>query len=448
MKNPLLALSSFDPKLRLQALQELASSSNFPASSEAMNMHLHTFFSYSGENWSPSQVAYEMKKLGLYSAAICDFDVLEGLEEFLYACDLLSLRSAVAFESRVFFPEFADLEINSPGEPGVFYFMGMGFVKTPAAGTLAGKVFSEMLQQSHQRNRDLIDRISKHLTDLPFDYDNDVLPLTPAGNATERHIIQAYHDKALKHFGSEENALRFWAKVINEEYATLQKLLSDSNAFQEMLRSKLIKRGGIGYVQPTEKTFPNIDTVIDAILECDAIPMAAWLDGGLPGEQNPEKLLECLYSKRVDAVNVIPDRNWNFKDETVKKEKISELEKFLTIADKMELPVNIGTEGNKPGQRRVDDFEAEIMKKYQPLFLKGAQIICGHTLLLRYLDMSYCGTMAEDFAPKRKERNDFFASVGALPAPNQKTRDHLEELDKETGLAFFADCAKAEKWLY
>ena len=51
---------------------------------------------------------------GLEMGGIVDFDVLDGLEEFWDASRLLDLKGCVGIESRVFVPEFADREINSP----------------------------------------------------------------------------------------------------------------------------------------------------------------------------------------------------------------------------------------------------------------------------------------------------------------------------------------------
>ena len=61
---------------------------------------------------------------------IVDFDVLDGVDEFLDACDLVGVRGSAGIETRVFVPEFADREINSPGEPGVCYHMGIGFTSS------------------------------------------------------------------------------------------------------------------------------------------------------------------------------------------------------------------------------------------------------------------------------------------------------------------------------
>ena len=446
MSDFLTQLSDFDPAVRRNALEVLAARTVFPPESQDMNMHIHTFFSYHGEGWSPSRIAFEMKKLGLYSAAICDFDVLQGLEEFFAATDLLRLRSAVAFESRVFFQEYADKEINSPGEPGVFYFMGMGFVKQPPQGSKAAQVFNDMLNQSHVRNRNLISRVNAHLAPMSLDYEKDVWPLTPDHNATERHIVFAFYQKALDFFGSPEKAIEFWTRVFKADVQELSEKSKNSNAFQEFLRSKLMKRGGLGYEQPTPKTFPALDTVIAMIRECRAIPMSAWLDGGLPGEQNPAEQLECLLSKKVEAVNIIPDRNWNFKDPDVQKKKVVELDRYMQAAQKLGLPVNIGTEGNKPGQRLVDDLNAEAVKRYRPVFLQGAQIMVGHTRLLRFADFSYIDEKAQNLFPERRQRNEFFASVGALPAPDQKTLQKLQDMQPEKAFAYLSDCAAKQAW--
>ncbi len=439
-------LSSFQAEARAAALRQLAAVTTFPAERDWVNMHIHTFFSYNGEGWSPTRVAYEMKKLGLHAAAICDFDVLEGVEEFLAAADFLQLRGAAGFESRVFFNEYADQEINSPGEPGVFYFMGMGFVQPPPAAGRAAGAFADMLNRSHTRNRDLIARINAKITRFQLDYDRDVLPLTPRRNATERHIIAAFHAKAVDTLGGAAPAAAFWADTFGLDPATVTAKIADYNAFAEFLRGKLIKRGGLGYQQPTAHTFPLLDDVIAAIRECRAIPMCAWLDGDSQAEQKPEPFLQTLVAKGVAAVNIIPDRNWNFKDKDVQTKKIAALDEFVRLARHYHLPVNIGTEGNKPGQRLVDDFAAEAIRRHHQTFLQGAQVMVGHTLLRRYAGVSYLDPAigGRDLAPE--PRQAFFASVGALPAPPPDIRRKLAATTPDKAFAYLADSAAKHAW--
>jgi hypothetical protein len=446
MTDYLAALSSFGAAERHAALQHLSTHASFPPERDWVNMHIHSFFSYSGEGWSPSRVAYEMKKLGLYAAAVCDFDVLQALDEFLAAAEVLRLRAAVGFESRVFFRDYASQEINSPGEPGVFYFMGMGFVRQPAAGTKAAAAFADMLQQSHARNRAVIERINCKLGSWQLDYEKDVLPLTPNDNATERHIIAAFNQKAIEQLGSAEAAASFWADLFDAEPQELAGKLKDSNAFNEYLRSKLMKRGGVGYEQPTEASFPALENVIAMIKECRAIPMSAWLDGSSEGESNPEEQLECLAGKGVAAVNIIPDRNWNFKDAAVKAEKIAALTRYVEAAQDLNMPINVGTEGNKPGQRLVDDFASEALQPFHQVFLEGAQVMVGHTRLLRYADFSYVDADAQGLFACQACRNRLFASVGALPAPDLATRDKLDAMGASRAFAYLQDCAGAGRW--
>jgi len=446
MTDMLADLSSFDPALRRRSLKELASKTEFPPESQDVNMHLHTFFSYHGEGWSPTQVAYEMKKLGIYSAAICDFDVLQGMEEFLAATDLLALRGAVGYESRVFFREYSQVEINSPGEPGVLYFMGMGFVRMPPKKSKAERILQAMLEQSHFRNRALIERVNRKIAPLQLNYDREVLPLTPEGNATERHLVRAYYELAKQQFAGIEGAAKFWSSIFKLPLEEVKNKLADLNRGTEFLRGKLLKRGGLGYEQPTEKTFPRLEEVIGMILECRAIPMVAWLDGSLAGEQDPAAQLDCLLDKQVEAVNDIPDSNWNFADPVEQTRKISALEKYLSAVQARELPVNVGTEGNKPGQRLVDDFNCPALAKYRPLFLQGAQIMVGHTRLLRFADFSYSDQAAKEIFPERRKRNEFFAAIGALPCPEPAIQQNLQALTPEKAFACLADCGKRQSW--
>ena len=118
-----------------------------------------------------------------------------------------------------------------------------------------------------------------------------------------------------------------------------------------------MKRGGVGYAQPGPDTFPNIDEVNRLIVACGALPCAAWLDGTTSGEQAIEELLELLISKGAAALNIIPDRNWNISDPEMRRIKVKKLYEVVELAQKLDLPLNVGTEMNSYGQRLVDDFE-------------------------------------------------------------------------------------------
>lgn len=434
---------------RQKALAKLADGGPTPAVEQPwVNMHMHSFFSFNGEGWSPTRLAWEAKRVGLWAAGIVDFDVLDGLEEFYAATDSIQLRATAGLETRTFFREYGEDEINSPGEPGVFYFMGVGFRSPPAADSAPAEVLASMLERAHARNRFLIKRINDRLEEITVDYVEDVLPLTPAGNATERHIVKAYLDKGMTLAGGDTDvAAGLWSRLLGLDVAETRSTAKDANAFADMLRSRLMKKGGIGYVQPDEKTFPLLDDVVDMILACEAVPTSTWLDGTRAGESNPEEQLECLLAKGVAATNIIPDRNWNVKDAGKAKRLITELHRYADVCRRMHIPVLIGTELNKPGQRFVDDFEAAAMKPLHDQFLFGASVMVGHTRFARYADFSYTGGDAANEYSNREKRNQAFAAVGALPPPPSDTRVKLDAMAAASAFSYLHDCARKDEWL-
>ncbi|RMD79152.1 MAG: hypothetical protein D6820_08700, partial [Lentisphaerae bacterium] len=299
-------LNDFDRTARDKALQSLieATRGTWPAPVPYhVNMHCHTFYSYNGYGASPAMIAWRARKEGWGAAAICDFDVLDGMDEFLAAGDRLELKTAVHMETRVFFPEFATQEINSPGEPGVYYFMGAGFVRTPPEGTPEAETFHQLRLASERRNRELLQRVNDYLRDCTLDYDADVLPLTPAGNATERHICEAYYIKSKKVFPERQQWTAFWAESLGIEKEKVDSLYDNPPAFSDTCRSKLMKKGGPGYMQPDAGTFPTINEVIAVARSAGAIPMATWLDGFSEAEQNLEELLKTQTAKGIAALN-------------------------------------------------------------------------------------------------------------------------------------------------
>ena len=70
----------------------------------------------------------------------------------------------------------------------------------------------------------------------------------------------------------------------------------------------------------------------------------------------------------------------------------------------------------------------------------------GHTRLLRHAGVSYTGRTAAAEFPARADRNRFFASVGALPAPDEPTRRRLGGMAREQAYTYMADSARNRVW--
>ncbi len=408
-------LDSFDVHERRATLAGLARGPGLPAAGSNVNMHAHSFYSFNAEGWSPSRVAWECRRAGLYAAGLCDFDVLDGVEEFLDAGLALGLRAAAHIETRVFLADMREVEITSPGEPGVTYIMGAGFVRSPAAGTRAADDLAAYRRRAGERNQALIARIHQHLPEIALDYVRDVMTLTPAGNATERHIIRAYVRQAAHRFGEGDSAVAFWSGVLGKDGETTRRLMAEAPRFEEAVRARLVKRGGLGYEQPSESTFPRAADFTAWVRACGALPMITWLDGTSAGERDAQALLDCMCGHGCVAMNIVPDRNWNIADPEERRRKIANLGTIVAEAERRGLPLNIGTEMNRHGLPFVDDLNGEALRPHRAAFLRGARIMAGHSLLARYADYGYLSPAAEQDLTEVKERNAFFEAIGALP---------------------------------
>ncbi len=174
-------LNSFAGTERRAALNALlGAGSPQPQTTETANMHCHTFFSFNAYGLSPTALVWLARQRGYGLMGIVDFDVLDAVDEFLDACDLLAVRGSAGIETRVFVPEFAGREINSPGEPGVLYHMGIGFT-TGRVPQHVQPLLANLRRTAEERNRGLIDRVNAYLDPVQIEYEADVLPLTPGG---------------------------------------------------------------------------------------------------------------------------------------------------------------------------------------------------------------------------------------------------------------------------
>ncbi|MDE3068449.1 MAG: hypothetical protein KGJ60_13010 [Verrucomicrobiota bacterium] len=396
-------LDSFDAGQRRQALSALwrlvdQGQITLPVPGADVNLHAHTFFSYNAYGYSPSKFAWFARKRGLAAAGIVDFDVLDGLEEFWEAGKLIGLKRCVSLETRVFVPEFSTRVINSPGEPGVAYHMGAGFPREARHPLLA-----QMRRTAESRNRELVRRVNEFLKPVGLDYDRDVLPLTPNGNATERHICEAYSRMA---------DAAFWKEKLGD-------CPGDPARLQALIRSKMMKKGGPGYVPPGRDSFPVMADMNQFVLESGAIPTLTWLDGTSEGEKCIEELFAVARSTGAAALNLIPDRNYT---PGVKDEKLKNLYDVAALAERHGFPVVAGTEMNAPGNKFVDDFSTAELKPLVPVFLKGAHIVYAHSVLQRAGGLGYLSAWAKENFASVKAKNDFFEKLGRELEPAAEDR--------------------------
>jgi hypothetical protein len=188
-----------------------------------------------------------------------------------------------------------------------------------------------------------------------------------------------------------------------------------------------MKRGGVGYVAPDAGAFPRMNEVDEFVLAAGGIPTLTWLDGTSDGEKELERLLEVAMQSGVAAINTIPDRNYK---PGVKDEKLANLYQMVEAAEKLHLPVVVGTEMNSPGQKFVDSFETAELLPLAPVFLKGAHIVYAHSVLQQQCGLGYMSEWARSRFRDIAEKSEFFEQVGRMLEPQRE--ELLGELDENT----------------
>jgi len=373
-------LNDFDPAIRKAALLEAKTAfenKEIEAAevSDIHNMHCHSFFSYNGYGYSPSFIVYLAKKMGFYAVGLVDFDVLDGVDEFSEALELLNVRGCCGMETRVFIPELADKEINSPGEPGIAYHLGCGFKsgKVPAEQ----KAFAEMLRKNANfRTRKVVELVNGYLAPAVIDFDEVAKKYTPFGNVTERHVCSAYRDAASAVFTDKAELAAFWSEKLGIELAEAEKLLANPVKLEGVIRSKTMKSGGVGYVKPSPESFPTLSDMNKFITGFNAVPTLAWLNGMSAGENALDELIKLHKQYGTAAATLIPARNVEGSTPEKSAALQAELDRFIAACAQADLPLLAGTEMNAPGQLLVDDFENPALKKHLALLLGGVDKFC------------------------------------------------------------------------
>ena len=167
----------------------------------------------------------------------------------------------------------------------------------------------------------------------------------------------------------------FWSGKLAVSCEEAAKLLDNPVKLEGVIRSKTMKKGGVGYAAPTPESFPTLEEMNRFIRQCGATPTVAWLNGCSAGEADPAELLDLHIKYGAGAITIIPDRNWNVKDAEKQALLVANMDKFMAEAAKRNLPVLAGTEMNAPGQLLADDFTVPALIKHLEQFLQGADAL-------------------------------------------------------------------------
>ena len=387
---------------RLAALHELCAGLG-ERPRRGTNCHIHTNESFSVFR-SPSEAVWQAAREGLAVLGINDHYTVAGHDEFRRACEIAGIDAAFSMEAVAMdrAAEAAGLLLNDPDNPGRVYLCAKGITRIPPDSSSAARNLARMRAALERRNREMTAKVGQ-LFRGRFDSDgpgwNEVLALTPRGNATERHVARAALIR-LRAIAAERGVPL--SELIERCCAASAPPQASDAALENFLRARLLKAGTPCYVAETEDAFVSSEELRRMFLAFGAIPTYPVLGNPITsGERDIEALLDRLEAGGFHAIEVIPHRNT--------RERLAEI---VSIARQRWWPVFNGTEHNTPEARpMLDPFALD--PEFEPWFRQSAALLLGHQLTAGHGKQ---GFVAEDGRPAIQDpraRFEYFSKLGS-----------------------------------
>ncbi len=356
---------------RIAALAELCAQLG-PRPRRGTNGHIHTSESFSVFR-SPAEAVWQAAREGIAVLGINDHYTVAGHEEFRRACEVAGIAATFSLEAVAMDREAAEAGVksNDPDNPGRVYLCGKGVTRVPAESTPEMQSLARMRAALERRNREITGKLAKLFRDRLGDdgptWEN-VVALTPRGNATERHIAYAALLRLRDLAAKQGKPL---AEIITACCGVAPPAGGDDATLQIFLRAKLLKSGAPCYVPEDADAFVSVPELRRIFLAFGSIPTYPVLGNPiLAGEQNIASLLDGLESRGFYAVEVIPHRNT--------RERLREI---VFTARERWWPVFNGTEHNTPETRPLLDPFA-LDPEFEPWFRQSTALLLGHQRLI------------------------------------------------------------------
>jgi hypothetical protein len=386
---------------RIAALAELCAQLG-PRPRRGTNGHIHTSESFSVFR-SPTEAVWQAAREGIAVLGINDHYTVAGHEEFRRACEVAGIAATFSLEAVAMDREAAEagLKLNDPDNPGRIYLCGKGVTRVPPESSPEMRSLARMRAALERRNREITGKVAKLFRDrLGADgptWEN-VVALTPRGNATERHVAYAV---LLRLRALAEKQGKPLAEIMTALCGAAPPAGGDDATLQILLRAKLLKAGAPCYVPEDAEAFVSVAELRRIFLAFGAIPTYPVLGNPvLAGEQNIEALLDRWEALGFYAVEVIPHRNT--------RERLGEI---VFTARRRWWPVFNGTEHNTPETRpMLDPFALD--PEFEPWFRQSTALLLGHQRLVAqgkpgFVDLEGRPTIADP-----KARFEHFSQAG------------------------------------
>ena len=408
-----------DLSVRLKALSEGVKESPREITNGGINLHIHTNESFSVFR-SVTEAVWHAYRGGIEYFGINDHYTTAGYDEFGKACDIAAIKAGFGMEIKTMDEEAfrKGIRVNDPENPGRVYLIAKGITRSLKKEGKTYRTLHSMQAAIRERNTKIAANLKRYAGEkgyhIDFTYD-DAKALTPHGNASERHVIQAFCEKIdlLKDDTLERKEI--YQDLVGSNFE--EDLIEDVSELQSLVRSSLIRSGKPCFVPEDRAAFSSVEEVIDIFREFGAVPTYSVMAEPItPEEKDIEALLKKVKGRGLFAFDFLEFRTGEKRAKEV-----------IDIATHYGFPVFIGTEHN---MKKMLPMIGEIGKnpQFYDYLRKSADFVIGHQLLSELCDFGYIDSEGMPRISDLKEGFAFFAGVGKMELSKEQIGE-LKEKD-------------------
>ena len=372
-----------------------------------VNGHLHSPYSFSAftnlEQMFEMATNENIKVLG-----INDFNTTDGYAEFFKLAKKNKIFPLfnIEFMGMSGDEQVNGIRINDPNNPGRAYFSGKGLRYPAQPDEENKKILNSIVNESFCQVEEMISKLNDFLQQIGSDIRigiDEIREKWAKELVRERHIAKALRIKIFEEFSTDKKRKIFLEKLFKN--IVPQSLLDNVPALENEIRARLLKKGGVAYAKENEKAFPEIEKVIEIIVNAGGIPCYPVLLDDKNGnyteyESDPVKLLEKLNEKNVSSIELIPGRN-----------DFNKLKEFVLFFDKNGFVITLGTEHNTPAMEPVTVSCREgkaLDRELVSISYRGASVIAAH----QYLHARGREGYIRNDGTSRTDEKEYFEQLG------------------------------------
>ncbi len=313
-------------------------------SETGINTHIHTPYSFSAFS-SMDQIFQMAGKENIKVLGINDFYTDDGYSEFN---DLAGTNGVYPLFCMEYIGLLKDkqqqnIRVNDPNNPGRTYLCGKAFSYPFTLGEKYSEKLQKVTHESQAQVMAMVDKTNAWLTSLGVSIHLDFREIKGkfARNLVrERHIARAIRVMVFQDYKDEKERKKIFRQILNTDIDS--KIMNEEAVLENVIRSRLLKEGGMAFVAETESAFLPVTELVKLIIDGKGIPCYPVLlddpDGNFTEfESDWELLYKDLITLGIYAIELIPGRN-----------DFHILKKFVDFFNKKNFIVTFGTEHNTP----------------------------------------------------------------------------------------------------